>query len=192
MLQMLSAELDQALAHAVARCALWVAVVAGVGALAALMAATLQHAGRAPRLAARLEALAPGPIRRAAAALVAVALTTLCTTGAASADSSVRDWLAGRAVATPPLAATPPAAATAPPSATPAPTSSDAARAYVVRPGDCLWSIAAAALGPRATNRRIDGAWRELYTRNRSLIGDDPNLIYPGTALALPPSLAVS
>lgn len=58
---------------------------------------------------------------------------------------------------------------------------------YFVLPGDCLWSIAARALGSGATNADIDHGWRTVYDTNRAAIGDDPNLIQPGLILSLPP-----
>ncbi len=58
---------------------------------------------------------------------------------------------------------------------------------YVVVPGDCLWAIAARRLGPSATNSAVDSAWREIYARNRTAVGDDPDLVHPGLVLTLPP-----
>jgi nucleoid-associated protein YgaU len=57
----------------------------------------------------------------------------------------------------------------------------------VVQRGDCLWSIAAARLGPRASASAIDAGWRWIYAANRAAIGDDPNLIRIGLHLVLPP-----
>ena len=49
---------------------------------------------------------------------------------------------------------------------------------YIVRAGDCLWTIAEEQLG--------DGMyWSSIYEVNRELIGDDPNLIYVGWELIL-------
>jgi LysM repeat protein len=62
-------------------------------------------------------------------------------------------------------------ARTASPAAKPATT-------WTVRPGDTLSSIAAA-LG-------VPGGWQTLYTANRQAIGPDPDLIRPGTILAVP------
>ena len=58
------------------------------------------------------------------------------------------------------------------------------AAGYTVQPGDTLSSIAAA-LGVR-------GGWPALYAANRARIGSDPDVIRPGTVLAVPgrPSLA--
>lgn len=59
-------------------------------------------------------------------------------------------------------------------------------RTHVVRPGESLWSIAAADLGPRAGVGAIDAHWRAVYAANRAAIGDDPDLIGVGTVLRLP------
>lgn len=56
----------------------------------------------------------------------------------------------------------------------------------IVRPGDSLWSLAAAQLGPTATPADVDRAWRRLYALNRPAVGPDPDLILPGLQLRLP------
>lgn len=56
---------------------------------------------------------------------------------------------------------------------------------YVVRPGDCLWHIAAAMLPAGSDARAIAGKVLDLWKLNRVRIGSDPNLIYPGTVLRL-------
>jgi hypothetical protein len=56
----------------------------------------------------------------------------------------------------------------------------------VVRPGQSLWSIAAQLLPPSATDAQITGAWHRLHHANLSRIGSDPDLILPGTHLAVP------
>ncbi len=48
-----------------------------------------------------------------------------------------------------------------------------------VQRGDTLWSLAARYLGDASR-------WREIHDRNREVIGDDPDLILPGTVLELP------
>ena len=69
----------------------------------------------------------------------------------------------------------------------PAPAARAADRqAVVVQPGDCLWHVAAEALGPDATDRQIATTWPTWWSANRAAIGDDPNLLRPGTTL-LPP-----
>ncbi len=53
---------------------------------------------------------------------------------------------------------------------------------YVVRPGDSLSSIALAHLGTES----LDDRWRAIWRANRDVVGDDPDLIFPGQALRLP------
>ena len=49
---------------------------------------------------------------------------------------------------------------------------------YTVKSGDCLSSIAKKMLGT--------SNWQALYEQNKSVIGSNPNLIYPGQVLTLP------
>lgn len=52
---------------------------------------------------------------------------------------------------------------------------------YTVQTGDCLWDIAKKHLG--------DGLrWKELYSMNSDVLGQNPDLIYSGTELKLPGS----
>ena len=55
-----------------------------------------------------------------------------------------------------------------------------------VAPGDSLWLIAQRRLGPDAAAARIAAYWPSVYRQNRSVIGDDPDLIRPGQRLRLP------
>jgi nucleoid-associated protein YgaU len=55
-----------------------------------------------------------------------------------------------------------------------------------VRPGDSLWDLAAAQLGPDASPAEVDRQWRRLYDLNRPVVGPDPDLIHPGQQLRLP------
>ncbi len=55
-----------------------------------------------------------------------------------------------------------------------------------VRPGACLWSLAAGVLGPQASEAEIDRAWRRLYAANRTRVGPDPDLLRPGSTLVVP------
>lgn len=54
-----------------------------------------------------------------------------------------------------------------------------AAKTYTVKKGDCLWNIAKQYLGSGAK-------YTEIYDLNKSVIGSNPNLIYPGQVLTLP------
>ena len=50
---------------------------------------------------------------------------------------------------------------------------------YTVKSGDSLWKIAATQLG--------DGSkWNSIYEANKSVIGANPNKIYPGQVLTIP------
>jgi LysM repeat protein len=58
-------------------------------------------------------------------------------------------------------------------------TATASSRTYTVKSGDNLWNIAKWWWG--------DGArWPDLYNKNKSVIGSNPNLIYPGQKLVIP------
>jgi len=56
----------------------------------------------------------------------------------------------------------------------------------VVRPGDSLWALAAALLPAGADDAEITAAWHRLHRVNADVIGEDPDLIRPGTRLRVP------
>jgi hypothetical protein len=56
----------------------------------------------------------------------------------------------------------------------------------VVLRGDTLWSIAARHLGPDATDAEIAHEWPRWYAANRTVLGDDPDLLLPGQVLLAP------
>jgi len=56
----------------------------------------------------------------------------------------------------------------------------------VVRPGDSLWTIAAARLPAGSGLEDVARAWPLWFGANRSVIGDDPDLIVPGQHLTPP------
>ena len=58
----------------------------------------------------------------------------------------------------------------------------------VVTPGDSLWSISQQRLHPNATTQQIMNEVGRIYELNRSKIGDDPNLIFSGQELLVPPA----
>jgi DNA-binding CsgD family transcriptional regulator len=60
-------------------------------------------------------------------------------------------------------------------------------RVVVVVPGDSLWSISSEQLGPNATPQQIAIAVERIYALNRDQIGGDPNRIFAGQKLSLPP-----
>ncbi|XAS63144.1 LysM peptidoglycan-binding domain-containing protein [Micrococcaceae bacterium Sec5.8] len=65
---------------------------------------------------------------------------------------------------------------------------SSPASEVTVRPGDSLWSLSAARLGPFASDVDIAVDWPRLYQANKDIIGGNPNLLRPGQVLRLPAS----
>jgi hypothetical protein len=67
-----------------------------------------------------------------------------------------------------------------------------AADAVVVQPGDTLWGLAEQAHerrhGATPTDQQTAAAWPSWWAANREAVGDDPDLLLPGTALQ-PPAL---
>lgn len=106
------------------------------------------------------------------------------------------DWPAAGAEQAPPATTTqPPDPSQAPPSGDPAapeasPGADDASATgsatYTVTSGDCLWSIAAALLGPGASLADIADAVDDLWLANAAVIGADPDRLLPGQVLQLP------
>lgn len=60
--------------------------------------------------------------------------------------------------------------------------------AVVVVAGDSLWAIAAAHLGPDATDTEVAAAWPRWWQHNHDVIGDAPDLLHPGLLLTPPPA----
>ena len=61
----------------------------------------------------------------------------------------------------------------------------DGVHTVVVRRGDTLWDLAAARL-PRPSAQRVAQAWPAWWQVNRAVIGDDPDLLFPGQRLRVP------
>ena len=59
-------------------------------------------------------------------------------------------------------------------------------RFVVVKPGDTLWAIAARSLPAGVGDTQITEACARWYAVNRSVIGDDPDLIHPSQHLTPP------
>lgn len=57
-----------------------------------------------------------------------------------------------------------------------------------VRPGDTLWGLVSAELGPGATDWEIAREWPRWYELNAAPIGDDPGTLAPGIVLDKPPA----
>jgi hypothetical protein len=64
------------------------------------------------------------------------------------------------------------------------------ARGVVVHSGDTLWSISQRLLPANATPQQIYTETARIYTLNREQIGPDPNLIFAGQRLSVPPALS--
>lgn len=69
-------------------------------------------------------------------------------------------------------------------------TRTDSSHTHTVEPGESLWSITAAVLGPDATDAQIVQTWPLVYETNTESIGSDPSLLRPGAELRLPDALA--
>lgn len=62
----------------------------------------------------------------------------------------------------------------------------------VVHRGDTLWDIVRRQLGPNASDAEVADAWPAWHHANRTVIGDDPDLILPGQILRPPNPAAAS
>ena len=60
------------------------------------------------------------------------------------------------------------------------------AATVTVRAGDTLWDLAAAQLGPGATDQEVARHWPAWHAANRGVIGPDPHHLLPGQVLAVP------
>ncbi|MEO6998039.1 MAG: hypothetical protein ABI112_08150 [Terracoccus sp.] len=70
---------------------------------------------------------------------------------------------------------------------TPAPRTASAPIEHVtVRRGDSLWTIVARHLGSGASDAEIAHEWPRWFAANAAVIGDDPDLIFPGQQLVAP------
>ena len=82
-------------------------------------------------------------------------------------------WDTGSSTPSTPKPTTPPA--TTPKPSTPPATGSEK---YIVKRGDTLSGIAA--------YKKVHGGWQALYRANKSVVGSNPNLIFPGQKLTVP------
>lgn len=181
-----------------------------------LLVAVLEHAARLPRLGRHAERLvrrlAPRTVRALVRVAVGASLATTVLTGPAALAEDRTPTIAGSAsdaLDWPGLAPVPPPATAAPaPGATASPAPRAAATPPPVRPapapqpppavvpapsdqvvvhrGDSLWSLAATALGPGASDTQVAQEWPRWWAANRSVVGDHPDLIRPGDRLTAP------
>jgi nucleoid-associated protein YgaU len=171
-------------------CGLALAVSAGwlaANTLLTLTSHVVEAVGPRTTLARLLSALrdrtCPGLARSAVAATLGVVVGAAATGSALATPAGPTDGagpvLTGLRLpdrTTGGMAATP--TRTAPP---PVP------RVVVVHPGDCLWSLAARLLPATSSDATTTTAWHRLHRANAARLGDDPDLILPGTRLVVPP-----
>ena len=177
------------------------ALMMSAGALAVLLALALADAAlghRMPRLRALTARVAPRTCRRVAAACIGVGVLAPATMGAqAFGDGGPhrvcpaiclpsRSPLAGLPLPDLPIGSAAWHAGRGRGSAGHDAPSSQAAQHLVVQPGDSLWLLAQSQLAPHAADGAVQSLTARLYALNRSLIGDDPDLILPGMTLRLP------
>lgn len=128
------------------------------------------------------------PVVRAPARAPEPTTTTTTTTRSAPLPTTSTSLPSRR-----PSTTTPPARHRTAPAA-PAPRPAPTAATYVVVPGDNLWRIARARIEATVPHRATDGEvvryWRRLVDENRTTLrSGDPNLIFPGEILRVPPAL---
>ena len=188
-------------------CVLW-AVGSALVSVAGLLARELAPSGRRTvRLARRIERRCPALVRRLVA--TALGITLGSTLGAGLSLPALGAIDASPAPAPAPLSAPLPgrlSGLTLPDRATGAGLATAARPAIVrraspgragrsqpgprfvdVHPGDSLWRIAQSLLRPGATDLEITRGWQRIQRVNADRIGADPDLIHPGTRLAVPP-----
>lgn len=181
----------------------------------AVAAALLERSGKV-RAASAAEKFAPAFIRRLALAAVGLQLLTAPLATASTLPPGQGPAASAPAAAsagwTPTPAPTPPAVQPAVPPGTsvavhpqwrplnpviePGPLTGRPLRLQqpagegtevTVRPGDSLWSLSAARLGPFASDVDIALDWPRLYQANRDVIGANPHFLRPGQVLRIPP-----
>ena len=169
----------------------WVAIGLGAYLVAGVVAGAAVHRLRWRRLAQVVDALSLPVVRRAVRALLGVGVLggSLLASPPAPAGASVPVMrrLDDHAPVPPPPPAPP-----APAPATDAPPSP--AGEWTVRPGDHFWRIAEEVLARQRqhppTDAETDPYWRRLVAANRDRLADrdNPDLLFPGQVLVVPPA----
>jgi hypothetical protein len=126
----------------------------------------------APAVDALATTITPGGLRRGLFAVCGVALALPAAASAADASAACPT--------SHPHPGTSPVAGLALPDL---PSSRPRALFVTVARGDSLWSIAGRSLPPHAPDALVAARVREMYAANRRVIGDDPDLIFPGQRL---------
>lgn len=177
-------------------------LLAGWLVLAALILLAVRLPGLSGRVAAAVAVrVVPPAVRRCLEVVVgaSLALTTVAALpavadgpGAAATPtaSDSLDWptlpATGRPVRTTPTAST----ARGPAGSSPAAAAPARAGQVLVAPGDTLWALAERSLQARGraapSAAAIAVTWPSWWAANREVIGDDPDLLLPGTPLRSP------
>lgn len=145
--------------------------------LTSLWCAIALHRNR-PEHAQRIARIAPRFVRHAVELAI---VSSIVVSVPVAASAQARDEPVVRAPAPPPKAVSVP-----PPPVIASP------RTYVVRPGDNLWSIAQSQVAGHGGGD-VAQYWRALVAANRSTLrSKNPNLIFPGEIVALPPQEPLS
>ena len=164
----------------------WAAVLVGGYLAVGLLGAALAHRADPLGCAADRLLLAYPPFARAALRAAVVASVGL---GAAPGTSALAAEVQGAGRPRPPVVA--PAHPAAEPldwpvSSQPRPVRTHHDETVIVRPGECLWSLAARSVGRQATPAEVAAAWPRWWAANRDLIGSDPDVVHPGQRLRVP------
>lgn len=172
---------------------LWAATMwLSAAALAALATAIPGAVGRLASAVADL--ITPQLLRNAAALAIGLGVATSSSVYAAGSQSAAATPTHSSAAATGgtgAVAATvPPEASNDPdidwPSSTEESTATTEPSTVTVHVGDCLWDLAAKYLDPAASMSEVATAVVAWWRTNQAVIGDDPNLLYPGQELVVP------
>jgi nucleoid-associated protein YgaU len=172
---------------------LFVLATLGLVIMLGLAATAALTADRAPVLAARCRRMTPAGCRRVVAVVLGFGMVAAVPIGgAATADAQPTQCrvrcpfdlpsLAGLRL--PDLPLSPPHRHD--PRGVPQTGTVTGTAQIEVRPGDSLWRIAEHRCGPGASTAQIAELTNRLYILNRTTIGSDPDLIFPGMTLDVP------
>lgn len=159
--------------------AAWLLLVTAVTVAEAVTGSTRVHL-RAPALLRRLVLAGCG------AALTAAAVQGPALADASPAEGGAHPATAGTATLTGLTVPDRPLGAVRARTSVTTPGHTGRAATVTVRPGDSLWLLSERLLGPGADPGAVADACRALHRANHARVGDDPDLVLPGTVLHIP------
>ena len=159
--------------------AAWLLLVTAVTVAEAVTGSTRVHL-RAPALLRRLVLAGCG------AALTAAAVKGPALADASPAEGGTHPATAGTATLTGLTVPDRPLGAVRARTSVTTPGHTGRAATVTVRPGDSLWLLSERLLGPGADPGAVADACRALHRANHARVGDDPDLVLPGTVLHIP------